>query len=49
MKRREAEAAYEATRQAELDECRREQEARLADPDVSELDKQLIRECLGIQ
>jgi hypothetical protein len=49
MKRREAEAAYEARRQAELDEWRREQEARLADPSVSEQDKQFIRECLGIR
>lgn len=47
-KRREAEAAYEARCQAELDEWRREQEARLADPKVSEEDKQFIRESLGI-
>jgi hypothetical protein len=49
VKRREAEAAYEARRQAELDEWRREQEARLVDPSVSEQDKQFIRECLGIR
>jgi len=48
MNRREAEAAYEARRQAELDEWRREQEAQLADPKVSEQDKQFIRECLGV-
>jgi hypothetical protein len=49
VKRREAEAAYESRRQAELDEWRREQEARLADPNVSEQDKQFIRECLRVQ
>jgi hypothetical protein len=47
-KQREAEAVYEAKRQAELDEWRREQEGRLADPNVSEEDKRFIRECLGI-
>lgn len=47
-KRREAEAAYEAKRQAEVDQWRREQEAQLADPEVSEEDKQFIRQCLGI-
>jgi predicted transcriptional regulator len=49
MKRREAEAAYEARRQAELDEWRREQEAQLTDSSVSEEDKQLIREWLRIR
>jgi len=48
-KRREEQAAYEAKRQAELDEWRREQEAQLVDPKVSEQDKQFIRECLGVQ
>jgi predicted transcriptional regulator len=47
-KRRETEAALEAKRRAELNEWTREQEARLADPSVSEDDKQFIRECLGI-
>jgi hypothetical protein len=49
MKRREAEAAYEARRQAELDEWRREQEAQLTDSSVCEEDKQLIREWLRIR
>jgi predicted transcriptional regulator len=49
IKRREAEAAYEARRQAELDEWRREQEAQLTDSSVSEEDKQLIREWLRIR
>jgi hypothetical protein len=48
LKRREAEAAYEARRQAEPDEWRREQEAQIADPNVSEQDKQFIRDCLGV-
>jgi hypothetical protein len=47
-KRLEAEVANEAKRQAELDEWRREQEARLDDPTLSEEEKQFIRECLGI-
>jgi predicted transcriptional regulator len=47
--RRQAEAANEGRRQAELDEWRREQEERLADPSVSDQDKQFIRECLGIR
>ena len=49
MKLREAEAACEARRQDELDEWRREQEARLEDPNVPEEDKQFIRKCLGVQ
>ena len=49
MKRREAEAAHEARRQTELDEWRRDQEAQLADPLVSEQDKLFIREWLGIR
>ena len=49
MKLREAEASYEARRQDELDEWRREQEAQLEDPNVSEEDKQFIRKCLGVQ
>ena len=49
MKHREAEAAHEARRQTELDEWRRDQEAQLADPSVSEQDKLFIREWLGIR
>lgn len=48
-KRQEVEAAQEAARQAELEEWRREQEAQLADPSVSEDDKQFIRQCLGLR
>ena len=48
-KRQEAEATREAKRQAELEEWRREQEAQLADPSVSEDDKQFIRQCLGLR
>ena len=47
-RRREAEEAAERERQRELDEWRREQESRLADPSVPEEDKRLIRECLGL-
>jgi len=47
-RQREAEQAAEARRQAELDEWGREQQRLLADPNVSEEDKQFIRECLGM-
>jgi predicted transcriptional regulator len=47
-RRREAEQAAEARRRAELEEWGREQERLLADPTVSEEDKQFIRQCLGI-
>jgi hypothetical protein len=45
-KRREEEAAAEAQRQAEWAEWTKEQEAQLADPNVSESDKRMIREWL---
>ena len=48
-KRREAAAAAEARRLAELEEWGREQARLLADPSVSEEDKQFIRECLGMR
>jgi predicted transcriptional regulator len=48
-KQREAEAAAEARRVAELEEWGREQRRLLADPSVSEEDKQFIRECLGMR
>jgi len=48
MRVRAARDASEARRNAELDEWRKEQEARLADPEVSEDDKQFIRQCLGL-
>lgn len=47
-KQREAEAAQEAKRQAELDQWKREQEAVLADPSVSEKQKEEIRKFLGV-
>jgi predicted transcriptional regulator len=47
-RRRAAEEASEVKRDAELDEWRKEQKARLEDPEVSEDDKQFIRECLRI-
>jgi predicted transcriptional regulator len=47
-KQREANAAYELKRQAEIDEWQADQKARLADPNVSDEDKRFIRECLGI-
>jgi predicted transcriptional regulator len=48
-KQREAAAALEERRQAELDEWRREQEDRLVDPKVSEDDKNIIRQWLGVR
>jgi len=48
-KQREAEAAAEARRLAELEEWGREQARLLADPAVSEEDKQFIRACLGMR
>ena len=48
-KQREAEQAAEARRLAELEEWGREQAQLLADPTVSEEDKQFIRECLGMR
>jgi predicted transcriptional regulator len=48
-KQRQAEAAQEASRRSEVDAWEREQHARLADPKVSEEDKQFIRNCLGIE
>jgi hypothetical protein len=47
-KLKDAADACEAKRQAELHDWRREQEARLADPSVSEEDKKFIHEYLGI-
>ncbi|HTF62756.1 MAG TPA: hypothetical protein VK638_08595 [Edaphobacter sp.] len=49
LKLREEEALREARRQEELDEWRREQEAQLTDPEVSEQEKKFIRECLGFR
>jgi len=48
LRRREAESASEAQRQAELENWRRDQEAQLADPTVPEEDKNFIREYLGL-
>jgi predicted transcriptional regulator len=47
-KQREAEAAAEARRVAELEEWGREQRRLLDDPSVPEEEKQFIRKCLGL-
>jgi predicted transcriptional regulator len=48
-RQREIQAIHEAARNAEVDEWRREQEAQLLDPAVSEEEKRFIRRCLGLQ
>jgi hypothetical protein len=48
QKRRDDEILIETKRELELDEWRKEQEWRLADPAVAEEDKEFIRRCLGV-
>ncbi|MBV9264981.1 MAG: hypothetical protein JO061_02315 [Acidobacteriaceae bacterium] len=48
MREQESESSREAEEQASVDRWRREQEAALLDPSVSEQEKHLIRLCLGL-